>query len=88
MQNLHDRLGVLQVNHLEIAPYDTGSDHFCRPAFFRLLVYVQRFLRAGATHRSVCSFKAAAQTGMARVAVAVAVVLYGAHEAWLVLGKA
>ena len=73
VQILIHRLWILKIQQLIVAAHNAIADHFCRPAFLGLAIRIKRFLHASAAIGAMRTLKAAAQAGVAMVAIAIAI---------------
>ena len=73
VQILIYRLRILKIQQLEVTAHNAVSNHFSRPAFLGLAIRIKSFLHACAAVGAVRTLKAAAQAGVAVVAITIAI---------------
>ena len=81
VQLLVYRRWILKIQQLIVAPHNPVTNHLCRPAFAGLAIRIKRFLHASAAVGPMRTLKAAAQTCVAMVAIAIAIARHLIHNA-------
>lgn len=72
-KKLRDRRHILKIDQLIVALEDAIANHLGRPSLLGLAIRIQGFLHARAALGAVGAFKAAAQAGVAVVAITIAI---------------
>jgi hypothetical protein len=73
MQTLLYRIRILKIQQFKITAHNAITNHFRRPAFLRLPIRIKRFLHARAAVGAMRTLKAAAEAGMAVIAITIAI---------------